>query len=86
MEYRCRFLFVALLEIVSVAHTKFDAQLNLTDAPTREVLSKLLQAFEAWVLQLMKTGQVMQQSLKTLAIPPLTQVESKCNNNCENIL
>ena len=37
---------------VGAAHTKFDAQLQLTDAPTKEVLTKLLQAFYDWVQKL----------------------------------
>ncbi len=37
---------------VNAAQTKFDANLTLTDAPTREVLSKLLESFQKWIAQL----------------------------------
>ena len=34
---------------VSLAQNKFDAKLQLTDAPTRELLGQLLVSFQKWI-------------------------------------
>ena len=52
----CVFLNMYVLNtpelFIGAAHTKFDAQLQLTDAPTKEVLTKQLHAFQDWVKKL----------------------------------
>ncbi len=40
---------------VSFAHTKFDENLQLTDEPTRNVLSQFLKAFQQWIQKLQCT-------------------------------